>query len=52
MVFHVLDLIMRNMLDLRYWIIIMIKKLKVYKGAEHNHEAQKPEILVLKEANK
>lgn len=30
----------------------MLKKLKVYKGAEHNHEAQKPEILVLKEANK
>jgi len=30
----------------------MLKKLKVYKNAEHNHEAQKPEILVLKEANK
>lgn len=25
----------------------MIKKLKVYKGAEHNHQAQKPEILKL-----
>ena len=25
----------------------MIKKLKVYKGAEHNHEAQKPEALDL-----
>lgn len=25
----------------------MIKKLKVYKGAEHNHEAQKPEALNL-----
>ena len=23
----------------------MIKKLRVYKGAEHNHEAQKPEVL-------
>jgi large subunit ribosomal protein L13 len=23
----------------------MIKKLKVYKGSEHPHEAQKPEIL-------
>lgn len=23
----------------------MIKKLRVYKGAEHNHEAQKPEAL-------
>ena len=23
----------------------MIKKLKVYKGAEHNHAAQKPEVL-------
>ena len=22
-----------------------IKKLKVYKGAEHNHAAQKPEVL-------
>ena len=25
----------------------MIKKLKVFKGAEHPHEAQKPEVLVL-----
>ena len=25
----------------------MIKKLRVYKGAEHNHEAQKPEVLKL-----
>lgn len=25
----------------------MIKKLRVYKGAEHNHEAQKPETLKL-----
>ena len=25
----------------------MITKLKVYKGAEHNHQAQKPEILKL-----
>ncbi len=25
----------------------MIKKLRVYKGAEHNHEAQKPEALKL-----
>jgi large subunit ribosomal protein L13 len=25
-----------------------LKKLKVYKGTEHNHEAQKPEVLVLK----
>ena len=25
----------------------MLKKLKVFKGAEHNHEAQKPEVLVL-----
>ena len=30
----------------------MLKRLKVYKNAEHNHEAQKPEILVLKEANR
>ena len=25
----------------------MIKKLRVYKGAEHNHSAQKPEVLKL-----
>lgn len=25
----------------------MLKKLKVYKGAEHNNQAQKPEVLVL-----
>jgi large subunit ribosomal protein L13 len=26
----------------------MIKKLKIYKGAEHKHEAQQPEVLELK----
>lgn len=26
----------------------MIKKLKVYAGSEHNHEAQKPEVLEIK----
>ena len=25
----------------------MIKKLRVYKGAEHNHTAQKPEVLTI-----
>lgn len=25
----------------------MMKKLRVYKGAEHQHEAQKPEVLAL-----
>ena len=25
----------------------MIKKLRVFKGAEHNHAAQKPEVLKL-----
>ena len=25
----------------------MLKKLKVFKGAEHNHQAQQPEVLVL-----
>ena len=25
----------------------MIKKLRVYKGAEHDHAAQKPEVLEL-----
>ena len=29
---------------------VMLKRLKVYKDANHGHEAQKPEILVLKEA--
>ena len=24
---------------------VMLKKLRVYKGAEHNHSAQKPEVL-------
>ena len=26
----------------------MLTKLKVYRGAEHNHSAQKPEVLELK----
>lgn len=26
----------------------MLKKLRVYKGAEHNHEAQKPEPMIVK----
>ena len=26
---------------------VMLKKLKVYKGADHNHAAQKPEVLKL-----
>ena len=26
---------------------VLLKKLKVYKGAEHNHAAQKPEVLKL-----
>lgn len=26
----------------------MLKKLKVYRGSEHNHEAQKPEVLELR----
>lgn len=30
----------------------MLSRLKVYKGAEHSHQAQKPEVIVLKEANK
>jgi len=28
----------------------MLKKLRVYKGAEHGHEAQKPEVLEIKES--
>lgn len=27
-----------------------LKRLKIYAGAEHNHEAQKPQVLNLKEA--
>jgi large subunit ribosomal protein L13 len=26
----------------------MLKKLNVYRGAEHNHAAQKPEVLELR----
>jgi large subunit ribosomal protein L13 len=29
-----------------------LKRLKVYAGAEHNHEAQQPEKLILKEGKK
>ncbi len=29
-----------------------LQRLKVYDGAEHSHEAQKPETLTLKEGNK
>ena len=25
----------------------MLKKVRIYKGAEHNHEAQQPEVLNL-----
>ncbi|MCI6609597.1 MAG: 50S ribosomal protein L13 [Ezakiella sp.] len=30
----------------------MIKKLRVYRGAEHGHEAQKPEVYEIKGGNK
>jgi large subunit ribosomal protein L13 len=30
----------------------MLKKLKVYKGSEHPHQAQKPEGLDVKEARR
>lgn len=30
----------------------MLKKLKVYKGAEHNHQAQQPQTLVLEGVRK
>lgn len=29
----------------------MAKKVKIYKGAEHQHEAQKPELITLKGGN-
>lgn len=30
----------------------MVKKVKIYKGAEHSHEAQKPEVVTLKGGRK
>jgi large subunit ribosomal protein L13 len=30
----------------------MVKKVKIYKGAEHPHEAQKPEVVTLKGGRK
>jgi len=30
----------------------MLKKLKIYKGKEHPHQAQRPEGLVMKEARR
>ena len=47
-----IELAVKGMLPKTHLGREMLKRLKVYKGAEHNHEAQKPEILVLKEANK
>lgn len=29
-----------------------LKRLKIYAGAEHNHEAQKPEVISIKEGKK
>jgi large subunit ribosomal protein L13 len=26
-----------------------LQRLKIYKGADHNHEAQKPEVISVKE---
>ena len=47
-----IELAVKGMLPKTHLGREMLKRLKVYKGAEHNHEAQKPEILVLKEANR
>ena len=38
----------RRMLPTGVLGIQMLRKLKVYRGAEHNNEAQKPEVLELK----
>ena len=41
----VIELAVKGMLPKRPLGRSMIKKLHVYAGAEHNHEAQKPEVL-------
>jgi large subunit ribosomal protein L13 len=45
---HVITHAVRGMLPKNNLGEQMIKKLKVYKGAEHKHEAQKPEALEIK----
>jgi len=45
---HVLEHAIRGMLPVNKLRDGRLKRLKVYAGAEHNHEAQKPEKLNLK----
>lgn len=44
----VIELAVKRMLPANSLGRAMIKKMKVYKGAEHKHDAQKPEVLELK----
>lgn len=44
----VLKLAVKGMLPKNILGRKMMSKLKVYRGAEHNHAAQKPEVLVIK----
>jgi large subunit ribosomal protein L13 len=41
----VVELAVKGMLPKNSLGRAMFKKLKVYKGSEHNHQAQQPEIL-------
>ena len=45
---RVLELAIKGMLPKNSLGRAMFKKLKVYAGAEHGHEAQKPEVLDIK----
>ena len=44
---RVLELAVRRMLPKNKLGRVMLKKLKVYRGAEHEHQAQKPEKIEL-----
>lgn len=45
---RVIELAVKRMLPGNSLGRAIIKKLKVYKGSEHRHEAQKPEVLEIK----
>jgi large subunit ribosomal protein L13 len=44
---RVIELAVRRMLPKNKLARVMLKKLKVYRGAEHEHQAQKPEKIEL-----
>ena len=46
------ELAVKGMLPKNHLGRNMLKRLRVYKNDKHEQEAQKPEVLVLKEANK